>query len=153
MYAWAVGRLVRRRFAAMSRGDTGWVLRSFAEDVTFHYNGSHALAGEHHPKSEVAAWFARAWSMFRMEFEVHDVVVSGPPWSLRVATRFTALVETADGKTFFNKGMQYAHIRWGKVREDRIYPDTQLVAEAIRHASDLPRGTEAVEQPRSVEAR
>jgi ketosteroid isomerase-like protein len=135
MYAWAIGRLVRQRFAAMSRGDTAWVLRSFADDATFHYNGSHALAGEYHPKAAIVEWFARAWSLFRMEFEVHDVVVSGPPWNIRVATRFTIRVETEDGAVFLNRAMQYARIRWGKVREDRIYPDTQLVAEAIQHAT------------------
>jgi hypothetical protein len=31
--------------------------------------------------------------------------------------------------------MQYARIRWGKVREDHIYPDTQLVAEALEHVT------------------
>ena len=53
---------------------------------------------------------------------------------MRVATRFTAQVRTPDGRSFVNRGMQYARIRRGKVTEDRIYPDTQLVAEAIDHA-------------------
>jgi ketosteroid isomerase-like protein len=121
MYAWMVGRVVRSRFAAMSRGDTEAVLRFFAEDARLLYGGRHELAGEYRSKAEIASWFTRLWELFRIEFDVHDVVVAGSPWNIRLATRFTA------------HGMQYARIRWGKVREDHIYPDTQLVAEALEH--------------------
>ena len=75
------------------------------------------------------------WEVFRIEFEVRDVVVAGSPCNIRLATRFTARVATADGRCFVNHGMQYARIRWGKVREDHIYPDTQLVAEALEHVT------------------
>ena len=135
MYAWMIGRVVRSRFAAMSRGDTGAVLSFFAEDARLLYGGRHELAGEYRSKAEIAKWFARMWQLFRIEFDVRDVVVAGSPWNIRLATRFTARVVTADGRCFVNDGMQYARIRWGKVREDHIYPDTQLVAEALEHAT------------------
>jgi ketosteroid isomerase-like protein len=135
MYAWMIGRVVRSRFAAMSRGDSAAVLRLFAEDARFFYGGHHELAGEYRSKAEIAGWFARLWELFRIEFNVHDVVVAGSPWNMRLATRFTARVATADGRCFVNPCMQYARIRWGRVREDHIYPDTQLVAEALEHAT------------------
>jgi ketosteroid isomerase-like protein len=127
--------MVRRRFAEMSRGEFVAVLRLFAEDAHFHYNGRHALAADLHHKAEIAAWFDRAWNLFDIVFDVHDVVVAGPLWNIRVATCFTAQVRTRDGRSFVNRGMQYARIRRGKVTEDRVYPDTQLVAEAIDHAN------------------
>ena len=40
--------------------------------------------------------------------------------------------------------MQYARIRWGKVREDHIYPDTQLVAEALEYATGRESQSSAV---------
>lgn len=135
MYAWMVGCVVRSRFAAMSRGDSEPVLRFFAQDAYFRYGGRHELAGDYRSKAEIAGWFARLWELFRVEFVVHDVVVAGPPWNMRLATRFTARVATADGRCFVNHGMQYARIRWGRVCEDHIYPDTQLVAEALEHAT------------------
>jgi ketosteroid isomerase-like protein len=140
VYAWMIGRMVRGRFAAMSRGDTAAVLRLFADDACFHYGGRHALAGAYCGRREISQWFARAWGLFRIEFDVHDVVVAGPPWNTRVATRFSALVTASDGRRFLNHGMQYARIRWGRVREDHIYPDTQLVAEALEHATGIPAG-------------
>ena len=94
MYAWMIGRVVRGRFAAMSRRDSAAVLRFFAEDARFFYGGRHELAGEYRSKAEIASWFARLWELFRIEFNVHDVVVAGSPWNIRLATRFTARVAT-----------------------------------------------------------
>jgi ketosteroid isomerase-like protein len=148
MYAWMIGRVVRSRFAAMSRRDSDAVLRYFAEDARFRYGGRHELAGDYRSKAEIASWFARLWELFRVEFVVHDVVVAGPPWNMRLATRFTARVATADGRCFVNRGMQYARIRWGRVREDHIYPDTQVVAEALEHATNCqPQSSAAAATP------
>jgi ketosteroid isomerase-like protein len=134
VYGALTARVIRGRFAAMSRRDSGAVLRFFADDASFRYGGEHALAGEYRSREEIAHWFERLWSLFEVQFDVHDVLVGGPPWSMRVATRFTARVRAADGRTFVNHGMQYARIRWGRVREDHVYPDTQLVAVALEHA-------------------
>ena len=57
MLHWVSARLVRRRFAEMSRGQHDPLLRLFANDAHFHYNGQHALAGDFHPKAEIQAWF------------------------------------------------------------------------------------------------
>ena len=130
-----VAREVRKRFADMSRGDTAAVLRFFADDAHFHYPGDHELAGDHHPKPRIEDWFARAWGLFDFDFEVHDVLVGGGPRRTRIATRFTVRVTTPDGRVFVNPGMQYGVIRWGRVVEDRIHLDTQLVAEALAHAA------------------
>jgi deazaflavin-dependent oxidoreductase (nitroreductase family) len=133
----------------MSRGEYARVLRLFASDARFHYNGHHALAGDFHTKAQINAWFERTWGLFDIVFDVHDVVVAGPPWNTRVATRFTAHVRTSDGKTFVNPGMQYARIRWGRISEDRVYPDTQAVAEAVEHANGLGTPARDAGRPRS----
>jgi ketosteroid isomerase-like protein len=135
VFRWLIARTVRKRFAEMSQGEFGAVLRVLAEDAHFQYNGRHALAADLHHKAEIAAWFERTWTMLEIVFEVHDVVVAGPLWNMRIATRFTAQVRTVDGQCFINRGMQYARIRRGKVTEDCIYPDTQVVAQAIDHAT------------------
>lgn len=143
MYAWIVGRLVRRTFAQMSRGNYQAALRMFAPDVHFRFPGSHALAGEYHRKDQAADWFARAWGMFTFDFDIHDVVVRGLPPNTRVCTRFSVKLTSPDGTTFENRGVQYVRLRWGKVVEDELYEDTQTVADAITHVVALapaPRG-------------
>jgi ketosteroid isomerase-like protein len=137
MYAWMVGRLVRRTFSRMSQGEWSAALRLFADDCHFVFPGRHELAGEYRRKEDIAGWFARAWGLFEIQFEIHDVVVKGPPWRTRVCTRFTGRVTCSDGRTFLNNGMQYVRLSWGKVTQDQLYEDTQTVAEAIEYQRGL----------------
>jgi ketosteroid isomerase-like protein len=137
MYTWMVGRIVRRTFARMSAGDYRAAADMFTASGTFRFPGSHELAGDYRGKAAVEGWFSRAWSMFDFDFQIQDVVVSGPPWNTRVGTRFTVVVTAADGTRFPNRGMQYVRLAWGKVVEDEIYEDTETVAREVAHAASL----------------
>ena len=75
--------------------------------------------------------------MLDVKLDVQDVVVSGWPWRARVATRFTGRITTSDGTVFHNRGMQYARLRWGRVVEDELYEDTQVLAAATAHQTAL----------------
>lgn len=135
MYAWLVGRVIRRQFGHLSAGDWRTPVRRFAPDAVLRFPGDHALAGEFRGRAAIEGWFGRAWSLFDMDFTVDDVVVSGPPWDIRIATRWRNAPRTADGRVFPNRGMQYARIRFGRVVEDELYEDTQVLAEAVAHAA------------------
>ncbi len=63
-------------------------------------------------------------------FEIADVLVSGPPWNMRVGVRFADRIALPDGRNYENEGMQYLQLRWGRVRLDRIFLDTQVIADA-----------------------
>ncbi len=65
---------------------------------------------------------------FRPQFTVHEVVVKGPPWNTRVCTRGEVRMELATGGVYVNQWCQFVHLSWGRIQEDRIYLDTQLVA-------------------------
>ncbi len=137
MYAWVVGKVIRRQFAHLSAGNWRVPFGRFAPDAVLRFPGDHALAGEFHGREAIANWFDRAWSLFEMDFTVDDVVVSGPPWDMRVATRWRNDPRTADGRVFPNRGMQYARIRFGRVIEDDLYEDTQVLEDAVAHAEQL----------------
>jgi ketosteroid isomerase-like protein len=132
VYSWLVGLLVRRVFAHLSEGNPRPALRMFAPDARFIFHGDSSFGADLTDKAEIEAWFAR-FAAFSPSFEIHDVLVSGPPWNMRVATRFTDHLPMPDGDgVLHNPGMQYLRMRWGRVKEDRIYIDTQLVAEFDR---------------------
>jgi ketosteroid isomerase-like protein len=137
--AWITGKMVRRTFAAWSAGDWRAPVRMFSRNAVFVFSGhDHELAGERRGHEAIEAWFRRATELVAFDFTVHDVVVSGWPWNMRIAVRFTnhATIR-ADGTRFVNPGMQYARLRWGRVVEDRIYDDTAVVGDAVRRASAL----------------
>jgi ketosteroid isomerase-like protein len=129
MYSWIVGRVLRSVFRKMSAGDAHAAVRAFTRDARFVFPGRHSFAADLRGKPDIERWFERFVAL-GPRFEIHDVVVSGPPWNMRVATRFTDRLRMPDGDgEYRNDGMQYLRMRWGRVTEDRIYVDTQLVAE------------------------
>jgi ketosteroid isomerase-like protein len=132
MYSWLVGRLVRRVFARLSAGDPQAALRLFAPGAHFVFHGDSAFGTDTSDRQEIEAWFHR-FAALGPNFEIHDVIVSGPPWNMRAATRFTDHLRMPDGDGMLhNPGMQYLRMRWGRVKEDLIYIDTQAVADFDR---------------------
>jgi ketosteroid isomerase-like protein len=128
MYAWLVERLVRRNFGHFNRGDASGVLARFADDVHFRFGGAHALGIDSRSKADVERWFARVFELLPgVRFEVEEVVVAGPPWNLRFCTRYTVRKPGAGDEPVY-RAVQIARVRWGRVVEDLIYPDTQAVA-------------------------
>lgn len=129
MYKTIVTGQVRKAYARIGEGELDAVLKSFHDDVRFQMMGDHPLGGERRGIEEVRAWFEEVGRLFPdLRLEPQDVVVSGGPWNTRVATRFRVSSKQA---SYENVGMQYLRLRWGKAVEDRLYEDTQVLAEAI----------------------
>jgi ketosteroid isomerase-like protein len=129
MYAWLVGLLVRRGFRKLNAGDVSGVLDMFAPDAHFFFPGRHSFAADLRDPEQIRAWFER-FAALGPHFEIADVIASGPPWNMRVGVRFSDRIAFPDGGMYRNEGMQYAQLRWGRVRLDRIFLDTQAVADA-----------------------
>lgn len=119
--------LLRRRVVALWEKLTPEGIEGIplADDIRFSYLGDHAMAIEATSADELRGWLHAMFERFPgLRFEVHEVVVDGPPWSLHTATRYSAVHE---GRTLW-QGTQFTHIRWGKVIRENVLPDTQAVA-------------------------
>jgi ketosteroid isomerase-like protein len=104
-----------------------------ADDIHFVFRGDHALAADLHGAEAVRSWLRDLFTRFpRLRFEVEDMIVAGGPWSTRVATRYAA---TQDGQLVY-RGAQFARIVWGKLAEETIQPDTQLLIAALSATTD-----------------
>jgi ketosteroid isomerase-like protein len=101
---------------------------ALADDVHFVFLGDHALAADVHGAEPLRAWLRELFVRFpRLRFEPEDMIVEGGPWSTRLATRYTA---TQDGELVY-RAVQFARIVWGKLVEETIQPDTQMVEAAL----------------------
>jgi ketosteroid isomerase-like protein len=128
MYSWIVRRVLSAQIRRLNAGDPELV-EGFAKDARLVFPGSSSFAGDHHPKDEIDAWFRRFLEL-RPQFELHEVGVAGSPWNMRVFFRFTDRIAVPDGgPDYQNEGMEYLRIRWGKIREQRVYLDTEKVAD------------------------
>lgn len=94
-----------------------------ADDIEFDFPGNNSFAGHYRGKPAVLAWIGRFASM-HPQMTVHDVVVSGPVWDMRVGMRFTDHI----GDDYTNDGMEYVRIRWGKVRTIRVFLNTESIS-------------------------
>ena len=139
MYKAIVRRNVRTSFRALSGGDYEQVLRQFHPQVVLFFAGPAPLGGERSGIGDVRAWFQRLYSYFPgIQFSIHQVIVQGWPWSTLVATRLSITAPRSDGSDYRNEAMQFLHLRWGKVVEDRLHEDTyKLVNELQERLSQV----------------
>jgi ketosteroid isomerase-like protein len=137
MRTWLVGYLVRRGFRRLGAGDTGPLLALFGAGARLVVPGAHSWSLDTTDRGEIAAWFRR-FSVLRPQIEVTDVAVAGPPWNMRVFTRGIDRIDLPDGRVYRNRWCQFVRLAWGRVcGEDRIYFDTQRVAELDRMLAEI----------------
>lgn len=128
VYSSLVGWLVRRGFRKMNAGDVTGALSNFAPDARFRFPGKHSFAANTDDPAEIRAWFDRFVAL-SPHFEIFDVIASGPPWNTRIAVRFADRIPIPGGGEYRNEGIQYARARWGRIKLDAVFLDTQAVAE------------------------
>src|SRR6478752_1730253 len=122
MYARLVERHTRRVYAQFNARNAEPAIARFAEDAHLIFRGRSALAADLHGKSEVAA-LLRELMTLGLRWEIHDVVVQGPPWNTRLATRYTVRADQPSGHAPLSyQAFQYARLVWGRVRLDDILP-------------------------------
>ena len=124
-------RLVRRQALALwdKLSDQRIDEIPMAADVHFVYLGDHALATDLRGADAMRSWLRD--ELFRrlpgLRFDVEEILVEGGPWSTRLATRYAA---RRDGQLVY-RGVQFTHIVWGKLVEERVLPDTKALAAAL----------------------
>ena len=128
MYSWIVGRALRVLEKRLNGGDVPALMKAFDDDAHLVFPGDNSFSGDHRGKSAIGAWIRRFVSL-RPSFAVHDVAAAGPPWNMRIMFRFSDRIVTPGGWEYRNEGMEFLRLRWGKVVEQRVYLDTQKVAE------------------------
>jgi ketosteroid isomerase-like protein len=125
MYHWIVRRKVLALFTAVSRGDAAPVLRAFARRFRHQFPGDHALGGSRSSLAATQRWYQRLYRLLPdIAFEVRNVFVSGGPWNTLVIAEWDETNSGTDGIRTVNHGIHALRLRWGRVTEMFIYPDT-----------------------------
>jgi len=128
MYAWIVRKIFAGLIARLSRGDLALIERTLAPDVALVFAGRSSFAGEHRGKPAVMAWFRRFVAL-HPHYDIHDVTVAGPPWSMRIGVLFSDRIPLPGGGHYSNAGMEYVRVRGGRLEEIRVHLDTEKVTE------------------------
>lgn len=129
MYGWLVRWLAASAFAGLRDGDARFATALLADDVQFHFPGRNPFAAQYVSKADSRLWLRR-FAHFRPEFEIHDVIASGPPWNIRACISFTDRIgDPSDETAYVNHGACLLRIRRGRVVEEQVFLDTQAVAD------------------------
>lgn len=128
MYAGLVGRLLRWVIEQLNQGRVSRVVWLFSADAVFEFPGESSWSGTRKGRHEIGRWLQR-FADTGLALEVVDVVVSGGPWDMRVATRFRDRLVDGDGSVVYeNEGVLYDRIRWGRITRHESHEDTERVA-------------------------
>ena len=133
MYHAFVRRKGRQIFAHLSTGDWRSDLPGVADDVHHVFPGDHPLGGERHSRAAMELWFKRLYRLFpQINFEVHRVVATGPPWRTVLTVEWSDAGEAADGEPYVNSGAHVIELRWAKAVYIHGYLDTVPLVESCR---------------------
>jgi ketosteroid isomerase-like protein len=141
MYKAAVRWMIRRNIAALNAGNYQPVLRRYAADATLTFPGDNswsrmyrepdpgrAPAPTHRGRAEIEAFLQR-YVGNRIQMEVEDILVNGPPWNTRAAVVVHDWVADPNGgDAYANRAVLFIRTRWGKTRTHEDFEDTERAA-------------------------
>ena len=132
MYSWLVKQALRRLEKQLTGGEVDKLTAAYADDAVMVFPGGSSFGGEHRGKPAIRKWVERFVEL-RPTFSIGEVAVAGPPWNMRIMFRFSDRIVAPDGFEYTNAGMEYVHVRLGKIVEHRVHLDTEKVAELDSH--------------------
>lgn len=126
-FAWP--RLLRaalkHNLARLRAGDSGPLLRFYADDVRFRFPGTSSWAAELTSKHELEAWLAR-FVEIGLQLYADEIAIAGPPWRTTFCIRCSDHLRGPDGELVYeNRAVIWGTMRWGLVREYEVYEDTE----------------------------
>lgn len=132
MYTTIVRATVRNVFAKINHGDYHAMVNGLADEFTYVFHGEHALGGRRTSKGAMIRWWERTLRLLPgAQFALQDVLVNGPPWRTRVATRARVSGSLPDGSRYENTVFQFLTLRWGRVTEVETVEDLQVLQRAL----------------------
>lgn len=146
MYKAAVRALIRRNIRALNQGNYGPALAMFDQDAELTFPGDNSWARQfrlpqpgrevfptHRGRAEIET-FLRTYVENRIQMEIEDILVNGPPWNTRVALRVHDWIQGPDGADIYaNRAVLMVRTSWGRIRSQEDYEDSERAAALDRH--------------------
>jgi ketosteroid isomerase-like protein len=124
MLSWLVTQYVRFNVRRMLAGDVDGLLRQFHPGAELIFPGRSSFSGTFRGRDAIGAWLRRFASL-KPEYIVRELLVSGPPWNMRVAYHVSDRI----GAHYSNEAVVWLRLRWFKLVQQRVFLDTERVAE------------------------
>jgi ketosteroid isomerase-like protein len=129
------GRDVRQ----LNAGDHSTLLKAYADDAILRFNaGDHRWAGDWVGKTGIDR-FLQNFTAAKVQGEIKQIAISGPPWALTMMVRFDDHADGADGTRLYeNRTVLVLRTKWGKVvDQEDFYVDTSSIVAFDRKLTEL----------------
>ena len=131
-YAATFSAMLKRMVPRLMAGDIDTFVRFYADDAVIEFPGENSWGPEYRGREEIRGFFER-FLRVGLQGEVREIAVIGPPWRTTVFVHFTDHARAPDGELVYeNKAVIRLESRWGKIVRERVYEDTERVAEFDR---------------------
>jgi ketosteroid isomerase-like protein len=144
-------RLLRMRFERdvrrLNDGDRSALLSAYADDAVLRFHeGEHRWSGQWVGKPAIDR-FLQQFVASRVQGEIRQMALSGPPWALTIWVRFDDHADGPDGTRLYeNSTVLILRTRWGKVVEQHdFYANTERITSFDRALARL--GVDPVPKP------
>ena len=132
MYHAVVRRRVQNLFDAINRGDAEPVLSGFAPKFQHCFLGDSALGGARTTLDSTRRWYQRLFRLLPdIRFELRKISVSGGPWNTLALIEWDETNSGTDGVRTHNRGVHVARLKWGRMTQLVICPDTVGLRETL----------------------
>lgn len=115
--------------ARLNAGDPSTLLRAYADDAVLHFPpGDHRFAGPWRGRPAIER-FLRLFAASRVQGQLRDIAVSGPPWAMTLWVRFDDHADAPDGTRLYeNRAVLVLRTRWGRVvDQEDFFTDTERI--------------------------
>ena len=115
-----------RDVAKLNAGDHSTLLGAYADDALLRFNdGDHRWAGDWAGKANIDR-FLQNFTAAKIQGQIKQIAVSGPPWALTMWVRFDDYADGPDGTRIYeNRTVLVLRTKRGKVVEQEdFYVDT-----------------------------
>jgi hypothetical protein len=104
--------------------------------------GDHRFSGPWRGKPAIER-FLTTFVASRLEGQMRDVALSGPPWALTIWVRFDDHADAADGRRLYeNRAVLVLRTRWGRVVDhEDFFTDTERIGAFDRALADRELGS------------
>lgn len=128
-----------RDVSKLNVGDHSTLLEAYADDAVLRFNeGDHRWAGVWAGKAAIDR-FLRNYTGAKVQGEIKQIAISGPPWALTMMVRFDDYADGPDGARLYeNRTVLVLRTKWGKIVDhEDFYVDTARIPAFDHKLSEL----------------
>ena len=123
----------------LNAGDHSTLLGAYADNAVLRFNdGDHRWAGDWAGKANIDR-FLRNLTAAKVQGEIKQIAISGPPWALTMMVRFNDHADGPDGtRLYANRTVLVMRTMWGKVVDhEDFYVDTGRIEAFDRKLTEM----------------